>query len=136
MFQNLLNLCQVELLWSQNLPSLLAHLHQAIHRILDLHHLQIDHLPHLQIDHLPHLQIDHLPHLQIDHLRHLQTDHLSHLQTDHLLHYHLTLDQLEQAKLVVQTLTHQFEFLLEQNQLRFYLIQDFKKFKFLNHLKH
>ena len=120
MFQNLLNLCQVELLWSQNLPSLLAHLHQAIHRILDLHHLQIDHLPHLQIDHL----------------RHLQTDHLSHLQTDHLLHYHLTLDQLEQAKLVVQTLTHQFEFLLEQNQLRFYLIQDFKKFKFLNHLKH
>jgi len=98
--QNLLNLGQFKQFWSQNLLSLLVHLHRAPHLIL-IHHLH-HHLHHLQIDH--HLQIQLKPH--------------------HLLHYHLivdlqnylTLDQLEQARLVPELLTHQSDLLLGQDQ--------------------
>ena len=110
MSQNLLNLCQVELLWSQNLLSLLVHLHQALHRILDLHHLS-----HLQIQ----LKPDHLHHYHL----------ILHLQN------HPSLHQLVQVKLVPQILIQQFDHLLKQDQLKFYLIQDSMQFMFLKHLK-
>ena len=115
MSQNLLNLCQVGLIWSQNLLSLLVDLHQALHRILDLHHLKIDHLPHLQIQ----LKPDHLHHYHL----------ILHLQN------HPSLHQLVQVKPVPQILIQQFDHLLKQDQLKFYLIQDFMQFMFLKHLK-
>jgi len=119
LFQNLLHLCQVKQCWSQNLLSLLVHFHQAPHQILDL-----------KIDHLPGLRIRLKPH----HLRHLQ-NHLRHLQI-RLKPHHLNLDlqnplhQLVQGKLVPQT--QQFDLLLKQDQVKFFLIQNFMQFSFLN----
>jgi hypothetical protein len=125
LFQNLLKLCQIKQLWFQNLLSLLAHLHRALHQILDLHHLL-----HLQISHHPlHLLIDPHPHLQI------QLDHLLHYHLILHLRNHLILDQLVQVRLVPHSLTQQFDLLLEQDQLKFYLIQNFLQLRFLNCLK-
>ena len=133
MFKNLLHLCQFKQHWFRNLLGLLAHLHRVPHQILDLLHLQIDHLLHLQIDHLPHLQI----HLKTRHLQiHLRTHHFLNCHLSLHLQNHLSLHQLVRVKLVPQIPIQQFDLLLEQDRLEFYLIQDFKQVKFLKYLKH
>ena len=124
MFKNLLHLCQFKQHWFRNLLGLLAHLHRVPHQILDLLHLQIDHLLHLQIDHLPHLQI------------HLKTHHFLSFHLSVHLQNHLSLHQVVRVKLVRKILIQQFDLLLEQDRLEFYLIQDFKQVKFLMCLKH